>query len=224
MREQKPYTLVRSRRRTIGLVVTPDASLVVRAPHREPLHSIERFIREKSAWIQRTIAWARSRPRSPRKQFVEGETFLFLGRSHPLIVVPDADRPFSFQDGFVLREADRNRARTLFLDWYKEEAKRRILPRVEELARRFGLAYRVVKINSAKRRWGSCTVEGNLNFSWRLVMAPPEAIEYVVIHELAHLRHQNHSRSFWKCVASMCPDYAVQRRWLRENAGLVKLD
>lgn len=224
MQDMKPYKLVRSRRRTIGLVVTSDASLVVRAPHREPLHSIERFIREKSAWIQRTIAWARSRPRSPRKQFIDGETFLFLGRPYPLNVVAEAARPLAFQNGFVLREEDRDRARALFEAWYKAEARRRIVERVSLLARDHGLTYRSVKINSAKRRWGSCTPEGSLNFSWRLVMTPPEAIDYVVIHELAHLRHPNHSRSFWKCVASMCPDYAASRRWLRENAGLARLD
>lgn len=204
--------------------MTSDASLVVRAPHREPLHSIERFIREKSAWIQRTIAWARSRPRSPRKQFVDGETFLFLGRPYPLTVISEADRPFIFQNGFVLREGDRDLAQALFETWYKDEARRRIVERVAELARDYGLTYRSVKINSAKRRWGSCTPEGNLNFSWRLVMTPQSTIDYVVIHELAHLRHQNHSRSFWACVASMYPDFASARRWLRENARLVRWD
>ena len=217
----KPYKLVRSRRRTIALVVSSDASLVVRAPLRASLEYIERVVRMKTEWIRRTMERVEARPRAGRKEFISGESHLFLGRTYPLMVTRDADRALSFQDGFFLNERDRDRAGALFMEWYKNEARRRIPARVAEFAQRFGLAFRVIKIGSASKRWGSCSANGNLNFTWRLMMTPPSVIDYVVIHELAHLEHKNHSKAFWKSVKCMCPDYAVSRRWLRENEGLV---
>lgn len=105
----------------------------------------------------------------------------------------------------------------LLIEAYKKEAKEKITERVELFAKKFGLTFRKVKINSARRRWGSCSTTGNLNFSWRLVRTPLFVIDYVVIHELAHLEHKNHSPDFWKSVQAMYPDTKMARRWLKEN-------
>jgi predicted metal-dependent hydrolase len=106
---------------------------------------------------------------------------------------------------------------------YRQEARRIILPRVRWHAERLGLIYHGAKITSAKKRWGSCSAKGRLCFSWRLVLAPLAVIDYVVLHELAHLEIRDHSRKFWDKMASMLPDYKVHRRWLRDNAHLLKL-
>jgi predicted metal-dependent hydrolase len=86
-----------------------------------------------------------------------------------------------------------------------------------------GLTCRSVRITDAKERWGSCNAAGSLNFAWRLVMAPPPVIDYVIVHELAHLVEMNHSQRFWGLVGRILPDYAVRRKWLRENEHLLTL-
>ena len=113
--------------------------------------------------------------------------------------------------------------RELFIGWYKKEAKKIIAARVEWWARRFCLAYKSVNITCANRRWGSCAPNDRLNFSWRLVMAPISVIDYVVVHELAHITHKNHSRRFWSRVKAMYPDHKDAKTWLRENEGMLNL-
>ncbi len=125
--------------------------------------------------------------------------------------------------GFILDEKERSRGRELFVEWYKKEAKKIIAARVEWWAQRFCLAYQSVHITSANRRWGSCAPNDRLNFSWRLVMAPIAVIDYVVVHELAHITHKNHSRRFWDKVKAMYPDYKEAQAWLRENEGMLNL-
>jgi predicted metal-dependent hydrolase len=105
----------------------------------------------------------------------------------------------------------------------KDEALRIIPARVAEIADRFGFAPRSVKITSAQKRWGSCSARGDLNFTWRLVKAPLWAIDYVIVHELAHLAHKNHSRTFWDAVQAMDPNFEEARRWLREHQGMLSM-
>lgn len=218
-----PYTLVRSRRRTIALTVSAEAALIVRAPLCAPMRRIERFIRDKGAWIDKTIARVRAMPGPMARTFIDGERFLVLGESYPLRVATDVALPLDFQETFVLAAGDRHRARDLFVAWYRDAARRQLTARVERYARQFGFTYRSVRITAARRRWGSCSATGRLNFSWRLIMAPPFVVDYVVLHELAHLRHHNHSRAFWQCVHAMDPAYAVARRWLRDHGMTLDL-
>ena len=116
-----------------------------------------------------------------------------------------------------------NMATDLFTNWYKQQAQELISNLTEKLAQKHKLKYNQIKISNAKTRWGSCSAQGNLSFSWRLIMAPPEAIEYVIIHELAHLEHLNHSTAFWQKVASMLPDYKKHRTWFKANGGTLSL-
>jgi len=219
----KPYKLIRSKRRTIALMIGSDATLVVRAPAHTPLDTIEQFVGKNTGWIKRTLARLRKRPQAKQKEFVSGEEFLFLGKSYPLEVQNDTQEPLDLRDGFILNEKQRSRGRAFFIEWYKKEAKKIIAARVEWWAQRFGLAYNSVNITCANRRWGSCAPNDRLNFSWRLVMAPMRVIDYVVVHELAHLPHKNHSRRFWNKVKTMYPDYKNAQTWLRENEGMLNL-
>ena len=100
---------------------------------------------------------------------------------------------------------------------YKKEAKQIIIPRVQEFAQKYGFTYNSIKITSAMTRWGSCTSKKNLNFTYRLALAPERVRDYVIVHELCHLRQMNHSKKFWSEVASIMPDYKDQEKWLKEN-------
>lgn len=114
-------------------------------------------------------------------------------------------------NSFYLSRTHVYKLRVLITGWYRSESKKVILERLKAVSSKFGLSYRSVKITGAKTRWGSCGRKGNLNFSWRLVAAPPEVIDYVIIHELAHTLEPNHSRKFWQTVARFCPDYKEKR-------------
>ena len=214
---------MRSKRRTLGLSVSAEAILIVHAPVRAPLKYIEQVLGEKKEWIQKTIARIKARPRTAPKEFVNGESFLFLGNSYPLTLTQDASVPLFFENGFVLDENKKEQAGALLIHFYKKEAKKKISARAEEWAARFDLVFGKIKISSAEKRWGSCSPAGHLNFTWRLILAPLSIIDYVIVHELAHLEHKNHARSFWECVETMYPDYKEAKRWLRQNSGMLKI-
>ena len=217
------YTLVRSARRTIALIVSKDATLIVRAPRKISLSYIENFVRANTAWIQRTLSRIRAKPRAVTKKFELSERFLFQGNEYPFILDDSTSTSLRFDDGFYLTRREHIRARLRFEKWYRDEASRYLSARVEHFAALHGLTYVRVGITSASTRWGSCSASGRLNFSWRLIMAPQDIIDYVVVHELAHTRFLNHSRAFWNCVGHLYPSFKIARAWLRKNGHLLSL-
>ena len=208
--------LIRSKRRTIALIVETDGSLTVRAPNRVAMGEIDAFIQEKSAWIVRVREKIQSIEPIPEKKFEDGEMFLYLGIEYPLRLVQPQRPALKFNNGFTLGATAQKRGRQAFTKWYKERAFDVISERVKILSELYGFTPKQVKISSAKTRWGSCSADGTLNFTWRLVMAPLDVIDYVVVHELAHLRVRNHSPRFWKVVESVYPEFKKQRKWLRD--------
>jgi predicted metal-dependent hydrolase len=185
--------------------------------------SIQEFIHEKADWISRTREKLKSIVQPTAHKYTDGETFLYLGTSFYLKLVK-AQRPsLKFDNGFALGQSAQKRGLAAFTRWYKASAKDIISERVAQYAHQYGFAPKQVKISSAQTRWGSCSADGTLNFTWRLVMAPLEVIDYVVIHELVHLRVKDHSSKFWKAVASICPEYKKHRKWLRENGEKLNL-
>ncbi len=124
---------------------------------------------------------------------------------------------------FLLLKSARPNAREIFEGWYRAKALTFITDTARRLAERHAFRFERVKITGARKRWGSCSPKGILNFSWRLILAPPPVVEYVVIHELVHLVERNHSRRFWRRVESLMPDYKTRRAWLKENGHRLTL-
>ncbi|MFN8432872.1 MAG: SprT family zinc-dependent metalloprotease [Anaerolineales bacterium] len=215
--------LVRAKRRTIALIVERDGSLTVRAPRRATLNDIYGFIHEKTDWILRSREKLRNIKPVTKKEYMDGEHFLFLGQEYELRLVPPQRPALKFDGGFTLSTSAKARAEQAFTQWYKTQALAVFTERVNHYANQHGLSPKQVKVNSAKTRWGSCTSTGTINFTWRLVMAPLEVIDYVVLHELAHLKIQNHSPRFWKLVESLCPDFKRHRKWLRDHGEKMTL-
>lgn len=157
-----------------------------------------------------------------------GRIALFAGRELELRWRASEERRTRVEraDGalVVVRGADGLKPKLALRAWYAEQARQVFSGRVAHWAERMGLAGRVRKVFIKDQRtlWGSCSRAGNLNFNWRVVQAPAEVVDYLVIHELAHLREMNHSRRFWAHVAEHCPGYKLHRRWLREQARLLK--
>lgn len=217
--------LIRSKRRTIALIIERDGSFTVRAPIRAPHVVIEIFIQQKADWITRTRDKMKSTPCEPTvgKQYIDGEKFLFLGSSFDLELAELQKHSLHFDSGFTLRRSVQIKGEQVFTRWYKEQALEVITERVKQYSQQYNFTPKQVKISSAKTRWGSCSPNGTLNFTWRLVMAPLDVIDYVVVHELAHLRVKDHSSKFWKVVESIYPEYKKQRKWLRENGERMNL-
>jgi hypothetical protein len=166
-----------------------------------------------------------SHPAEPGpKTYSQGELFYYLGESIPLSIVPSGSPALRLEGGrFLLARPYQGRAAEVFAAWYRRQARQVIGERLAAWAGEHGLVYGSLRITSAQRRWGSCGPKGTLNFSWRLVMAPPEVIDYVIIHELAHLEIRNHSPLFWQRVAQMMPDYKRQVAWLKANGRKLSL-
>lgn len=214
--------IIRSRRRSLALEIKADASVVVRAPHHVSVHIIEQFVASRRAWIEAKQRLMSQRQRQP-KQYTEGETFLWLGVAYPLHLVARQRPALSFKAGFTLSQPARGRAKQLFIQWYKKQGRDIIVPRVQQYAALAQVTYGRVSITSATTRWGSCSATGNLNFSWRLFMAPPAIIDYVVAHEVAHRLVKNHSRHFWQTVSRLYPNVQVARAWLKKQGHTLTL-
>ena len=215
--------LIRSKRRTIALIIERDGSFTVRAPMRAPRAAIDTFIQQKADWITRTRKKMKSIKPTVERQYFDGEKFLYLGSSFDLKLVEFQKHLLHFDSGFSLRRAAQAKGEQVFTRWYKARALEVISERVKQYSAQYNFTPKQIKISSAKTRWGSCSSNGTLNFTWRLVMAPLDVIDYVVVHELAHLRVKNHSSKFWDVVESIYPEYKKQRKWLRENGEKLSL-
>jgi hypothetical protein len=216
--------IVRSRRRTITLVVTSDSTLLVRAPLRASTSHIESVVKKKSAWIRQKLFEVSQRPQAPAKEFVNGEEFLYLGQTYKLCLVEQAAKDIELTDKLCLSARVKPIARFVLRRWYKAAALKVIGRRCQWYADAAGYKPVSIKITEARKRWGSCGSKGTLNFSWRLIMAPLEVIDYVVVHELSHLGQLNHSPAFWRRVADILPDYKKREQWLKENGGLLTIE
>jgi len=216
--------IVRSRRKTVALVVTPEGELEIRAPLRYTQRQIDALVREKSGWIEKQIDRARQSSRlTTHRKLDDGARLWYLGKSYQLRLTANGTSRVRFTHEFTLPESAMPKAADLLTVWYKARARDFIKERVELYSQRFGLKVTGVRISSARTRWGSCNQKNSLSFTWRLIMAPPEIIDYVVVHELAHIREKNHSRAFWSNVERMQPDFKVRRAWLKTNGRLLDL-
>jgi hypothetical protein len=222
------YYLIRSkkRRRTISLHIKEDGRIVIQAPYNTPKWEIEKFIKEKRSWIVKKISEKEKRVKEVEKAFLPGEKFPYLGEWYPLEMQEFSNEEphlkLSFGK-FILHQDHREGAKDLFIEWYKKEAKEKVFGRINYYSQRLHLFPKTVKITSAKCRWGSCSRDNRLSFSWRIIMASLAVIDYILIHELAHIREKNHSKRYWTYLESIFPDHRKHRLWLKENGHLLQL-
>jgi predicted metal-dependent hydrolase len=229
MTESFRYRIIRSkrRRRTLALFIERDGAVVVRVPLRVTQEAVHRFVKEKERWIHRKLNQIREhQERCESKEFVPGERFFYLGHPYTLQMAQDGEdqRPLVFGEGlFRLRAGFRERTKDLFVQWYRGQAETVIRQRIEHYQDRIQVRPRRERITSAKYQWGGCSAKNTLTFTWRLMMAPLSVIDYVVVHELAHIREKNHSPRFWKIVEQQLPDYRDLRKWLKDHGHLLTL-
>jgi len=224
------YSLKRSRKRkrTISLQIGPNSEVTIHAPHYTPITEINRFIREKQNWIDKAIKrQAALQVSSREKSYRSGEIFFYLGQPYPLEAYfePLENEGVMFWDNrfFLNSPENEDLKKHYFVSWYKKKARSYLSGRVDYYSGMLKLTAGSVRITSAETRWGSCSQVNRLSFSFRLIMAPPAVVDYVVVHELMHIREKNHSSKFWALVIEVIPDYKNHRRWLRDHQHEFKL-
>ena len=210
------YNLIHAKRKTIAIHIK-DGIVTVRAPLKMPQSDIDDFVSSKIDWIHKNLAISKKR-RDQKASFVldYGKIFIMRGIKYTIY---ESDKAHAYLDAgalFLPPGLSPAAIKATVIQTYKTLAKQHIVKRTMEIGAHMNIVPAAVKINSAKTRWGSCTSEGNLNFSWRLMMADDTLIDYVIVHELCHLWELNHSDRFWALVADVLPDYKKRRAALNK--------
>ena len=211
-----PYKLVRSRRKTVAIYITKDASVEVRAPLKMSKVDIEKFIASKEKWIEKALG-RREQINAEKSEFTlnYGDTVMLAGNIYPINIKDGKRAGFDGECFYLPPNLAPNEIKSAVVQVYKAIAKRIIHNKVSEYAKKMNVNPAAIKITSAKTSWGSCSGRNSINFSWRLVMADDDVIDYVVVHELAHIREHNHSSRFWEIVQGVLPDYKDRQSELK---------
>ena len=205
------YILNRSNRKTIGIYII-NGGVEVRAPYSCPKSEIDQFVALKEEWIRSKLNEAQRQTEKKNAFSLNYGDKIYLCGDLYAITAREGNRAGIDEKCFYMPpNLEPSQIQDICVKLYRNFATVELAARVEEFARIMGVSPSAVKINGAKSRWGSCSSKKSINFSWRLVMADDETIDYVVVHELAHLKHMNHSKQFWDVVADVLPDYKMRK-------------
>ncbi|NOR51221.1 MAG: DUF45 domain-containing protein [Gammaproteobacteria bacterium] len=231
--------LKRTRRKKTVAFSVSNNRIKILAPKRLALYQIQQLLHKRSDWIGRQLEYQASLPDEPEelaRQYIDGDSVKYLGRRYRLTINSSARSAHSVKlcSGKLLvtltckcqhpaQNPDQNRdeIKSAIGHWYHQRAEERLPKIVAQLAAKIGVNYGDIEIRHFKSRWGSCRADGRLQFNWRLMMAPSKVIEYVVVHELCHRIHLNHSRAFWGEVERHMPEFQQHRKWLKTDGHLL---
>ncbi|EGG98231.1 Putative predicted metal-dependent hydrolase [gamma proteobacterium IMCC2047] len=220
--------VIRTDRRKTADIRVEDGAVSVVIPSDLPIERVDSLLTEKRQWIKEKILLHRQAQPVSAKQYVSGESFPYLGRNYRLKVERGNFTPIRLVGGRLLvilpQAAEQpHMVRNALVRWYKRLAAQKLQEKVKRFAPMVGVEPAGVGIKSFKSRWGSCSVKGRIDFNWKILMAPNRIVDYVVVHELCHLKQHDHSPKFWKEVERVIPDYAECKEWLKVSAGRLEL-
>jgi predicted metal-dependent hydrolase len=220
------YTIKKSaKRRKLTITVERDRSVIVHAPEGTADEKIHQVVESRRQWIFEKIGHPQKYhdlPHAPGKELVSGESALYLGRQYRIEMVKTGLSQIQFAQCFFIPAMQGEKRAEALREWYIEKAKEKITPRVQRHAGDLGVDVAEVKIVDNRYRWGSCTLKDNVNFNWRLIKAPMFVIDYVIVHELAHLIEANHTPRFWNIVRTQAPLMDKAKAWLKEHGELLE--
>lgn len=217
----QPDRIIRSNRKTLAVCIDPFNRITVRAPKRCAQERIFSFLEEKEEWILRHLKKNEGAGVRLPPENLHGYEFLLLGKTCSIRLSQEKKVLFDAQNYQVF--VPEKNAQEHLKKWLKENANRILSSLTQATAEKMGVQYKSVAISSAKTRWGSCTGDNAIRYTFRLLYAPKEVISYVVVHELAHVKHKNHSKAFWKEVEIYEPKWKSQRAWLKSHAYLTEI-
>ncbi len=217
----KPDEIIRSNRKTLSVCIDCFGKLTVRAPRRCTDERIFAFLQEKEGWILRQKSKTQGAGIDLPTENLNGYSFLLLGEKHLVTLIGGRYIRFDW-DRKEIFVPEKN-AKERLTKWLKENAKRIFTECTSRRAREMSVSFQSVEISPARSKWGSCSFDNKLRYSFRLLYAPKDVIDYVIVHELAHTKHKNHSPAFWQEVAKWKVDYKEKRKWLKEHAILMQV-
>jgi predicted metal-dependent hydrolase len=206
-----------------------EGKVFVVVPHRTSTASIEHLVSRKMHWIREKLLLQREYQPPKTKEYVSGESFLYLGRHYRLKVVTGPGKSAKLINGrLVIQVPPSVRIRGQYIrnaleEWYRAHALEKLQNKVKRYSKVIGVNPSSVVIKSFKGRWGGCHTNGKVDFNWKIIMAPDRIVDYVVVHELCHLHHHNHSPAFWMCVEQAFGNCQNCRDWLKENGRLLDI-
>lgn len=222
---QFEYEIKFSKRKTLNISVERDRRIVVRAPENLSFERIEKIVQSKRQWIKEKLGHSQKYPVVPEsKEFVSGETLMYLGKNYQLLVVDEPIEGVEFNQRFLISKQSQADANALFKEWYLKQALVKIKPLVIHYSKSLGVSYNQLKTSEMKYRWGSCTPANNIIFNWRIIKAPMYVLEYLVVHELVHLIEANHTPRFWNILSVQVPHFQKAKEWLKRSGHLLEVD
>ena len=225
---QLDYKIARSpKRKKLTITVGRDRAVIVHAPEGTSEETVRRVVDAKRQWLYEKLRHPqkyRDQPPAPGKELVSGELMPYLGKNYRIELVDSDSKLICFDQKFFVPRSLESERQNAFRHWYKEKASERILPRVRQTAKALGVNVNDAKIIGSRFRWGSCTPKDNVNFNWRLIKAPMFVIDYVIVHELAHLIEPNHTPRFWNIVKAQVPGMEKAKAWLKEHGQFLEQD
>lgn len=220
----QPDEIIRSRRKNLSISIDSFGRLIVRAPLHCSEQRIFSFIEEKEGWIQRKQAQMKGAGIQLPTENLDGYTFLLLGQPCTIHLYDGKEIRFDKEKSRIwLPEKGRGNPRSRLIGWLKSNATRIFTAVTEQKAQEMGLRFQSVTISATRGVWGTCSAKNEIRYTFRLLYAPKEIIEYVVVHELAHIVHKNHSAQFWALVTKYQPNWKEKRKWMGEYSYLLQI-
>jgi len=202
----------------MNIVIERDGTLAVLVPENISEEKILGILDRKEYDIfQKLALWQEAHREHVSRQFLSGQSFLYLGKSYILNVVKGQKRHLIFKNSTFFLSSNAENPREDFIRFYKRKAKEKIAERIEIMRPRIKKMPQKIQIREMPTRWGSCTPSGNISYNWRCAMMPLFVLDYLIVHELVHLEYQDHSRDFWQRVSEILPDYNYAKDWLKTN-------
>jgi predicted metal-dependent hydrolase len=221
--------IIRSSKRKTAAIKIQKGKVFVFVPEGLTMVAIEFLVAKKNRWIKEKLALQNEIIAIKPKEFVSGESFSFLGINHPLKIESGLFPVIKlYQNELVVSVRDKTAdnalaIKQLLIKWYKQQAESELRDKTGRYSRIIGVNPSSVTIKSFKSRWGSCSISAGIQYNWKIIIAPDRIVNYVVIHELCHILHHNHSPAFWKAVARYCQDYRDCSAWLKINGGRLEI-
>lgn len=217
------YKIIFTERKSVNINIDRDSNIIVRAPKRLTKDDVAKVVNRKKHWIYNKLTNLSTPNHSP-KEFVSGESLLYLGEHYNLRIVEEQFSGLRFGNEFTISKSSKSKTKAIFKVWYLAQAKKIFLPIVDYYSDTLGVKYNRIYIKSMKSSWGSCSPNKSITLNWKLVKAPQYVINYVIVHELAHLIELNHSEDFWNIVSVQVPNYKKAKKWLTQHGELLELE
>ena len=226
-----PIEVVRSLKSKSAAIEIDKGIVKVTVPQNLSDYRVDELVKKRTIWIKKQLKIEAETPSLRPKEYVNGESFSYLGRNYRLKCVDDEAPNVKLKHGYLtvylsnaLKENEKEDfIRRALKDWYQARALEKLKEKTKRYSSIIGVTPQSVKIKEYKARWGSCSLKGDISFNWRIIISPHHIVDYIVVHELCHLVEYNHGNKYWKQVASVVPNYIECRNWLKENGQYLRI-